>query len=113
MIKHRLSNHQWRQCLLKPRHGGLGVMDISSTSKGAHLASILACLPNIDHIDKYQHLGLNVLQFDQLGIPSPTNSFQNVIVELYEHVRALHIQALRIDRDASLDVLHKLPSADR
>jgi hypothetical protein len=28
-------------------------------------------------------------------------------------VRTLHNQALRIDRDASLDVLHKLPSADR
>ena len=46
-------------------------------------------------------------------MPSPANSFQNKIKELYEHVRVLHTQALRIDRDASLDVLHKLPSADR
>ena len=81
MIEHRLTNLQWRQCLLKPRHGGLGVMDISSTLRGAHLASILACLSNIDDIDKHQHLGLNVLQFDQLEMPSPTNSFQNVIEE--------------------------------
>ena len=66
-------------------------MDISSTLRGAHLASILACLSNLDDIDKHQYLGLNVLQFDQLGMPSPTNSFQNEIKELYEHVRALHI----------------------
>jgi len=46
-------------------------------------------------------------------MPSPANSFQDEIMELYEHVRVLHTQALRIDRDASLDVIHKLPSADR
>ena len=81
MIEHRLTNIQWSQCLLKPRHGGLGVMDISSTLKGAYLASILACLSNIDDIDKHQHLGLNALQFDQMEKPSRTNLFQNVIEE--------------------------------
>ena len=66
MIQHSLTNSQWHQSILKPRHGGLGVMDLTSTSKGAYLASILACLSNIDCIDKHQHLELNVLQFDQL-----------------------------------------------
>ena len=113
MIEHRLTNPQWCQCLLKPRHGGLGIMDISSTSRGAYLASMLACLSNIDGIDKHQDLGLNVLEFDQMGMPSSTNSFQDEIKEQYEHVRILHSKALRIDREASLDVLHKLPSADR
>ena len=81
MIEHPLIDSQWRQCLLKPRHGELGIMDITATSKGAYLASILACLSNIDSIDRHQHLERNVLQFDQLGMPSLTNSFKNVIME--------------------------------
>ena len=64
MIEHPLTNPQWRQYLLKPRHGGLGVMDISSTLRGAHLASILACLPNIDNIDRHQYLGLNLISWE-------------------------------------------------
>jgi hypothetical protein len=88
-------------------------MDINSTSKGAYLASILAYLSNIDCIDRHQHLELNVLQFDQLGMPGQTNSFRNVITELYEHVKGLHIRALSIDYELSKLVLERLPSADR
>ena len=113
MIEHPLVDFQWRQSLLKPRHGGLGIMEITSTAKGAYLASILACLSNIDCIDRHQHLELNVLQFDQLGMPDPTNSFKNVIMELYEHVREMHLKALRIDYFLSKLVLERLPSADR
>ena len=112
MIEHPLVDLQWRQSLLKPRHGGLGIMDITSTSKGAYLASILACLSNIDSIDRHQHLELNVLQFDQLGMPSPTNSFKNVIMELYEHVSELYLRALKIDWCLSMLVLERIPSAD-
>ncbi len=113
MIQHTLTESQWQQSMLKPRHGGLGIIDLSSTSKGAYLASILSCLANIDSIDKHQNLELNVLQFDQVGMPDQTNSFKNVIMEGYEHVRELHIQALKIDYDLSMLVLEKLPSADR
>ena len=63
MIEYPLVDLQWRQSLLKPRHVGLGIMDITSTSKGAYLASILACLSNIDCIDRHQNLELNALQF--------------------------------------------------
>jgi hypothetical protein len=113
MIQHTLTDPQWQQSILKPRHGGLGIMDITSTSKGAYLASILACLSNIDCIDRHQHLELNVLQFDQSGMPDQTNSFKNVIIEGYEHVRKLHTEALKIDHDLSMQVLQRLPSADR
>jgi hypothetical protein len=88
-------------------------MDITSTSKGAYLASILACLSNIDCIDRHQHLELNVLQFDQSGMPDQTNSFRNVITEGYEHVKKLHKEASVIDYVLSMEVLQKLPSADR
>ena len=107
MLQHTLTKSQWHQSILKPRYGGLGIMDITSTSKGAYLASILACLSNIDCIDRHQNLELNVLQFDQLGMPDQTNSFRNVITELYEHARKLHIKALRIDYELSILVLEK------
>ena len=113
MIEHPLTNPQWRQCLLKPRHGGLGIMDITTTSKGAYLASMLVCLSNIDSIDRHQNLGFNVLQFDQFGMAGQANSFKSEIVELYKHVRELHVRALKIDRSLSLLVLGRLPSADR
>ena len=113
MIEHPLVDFQWRQSLLKPRHGGLGIMDITSTSKGAYLASILECLSNIDCIDRHQHLELNVLQFDQLGMPGSINSFKNVIMELSEHVSEMHLRTLKIDYNLSKLVLEKLPSADR
>ena len=113
MIEHPLADSQWHQSILKPRHGGLGIMDITSTSKGAYLASILACLSNIYCIDRHQHLELNVLQFDQLGMPGSTNSFRNVITELYEHVKDLHLRALKTDYELSKLVLERLPSADR
>ena len=71
MIEHPLVDSQWHQSILKPRHGKLGIMDITSTFKGAYLASILACL--IDCIDRHQYLELDVLQFDQLGMPGSTN----------------------------------------
>ena len=45
MLGHSLSNNQWKQCLLKPRHGGLGIMNLEATANGAYLASVLACLP--------------------------------------------------------------------
>ena len=59
MLGHSLSANQWKQCLLKPRHGGgLGIMNIESTAKGTYLASLLACLPNIESISAHQDLNL-------------------------------------------------------
>ena len=46
-------------------------------------------------------------------MPDQTNSFRNVITEGYEHVKKLHIDASRIDYVLSMEVLQKLPSADR
>ena len=66
-------------------------MNIITTSKGAYLASLLAGLPNIDSIDKYQNLGLNVLRFDQQGMPYQLNTLTEVILELYTHVKKLHL----------------------
>jgi len=85
MIEHSLTDLQWGQCLLKPRHGGLGIMNITTTSKGAYLASLLACLPNIDSIDKHQNLGLNALQFDHYGMPHQLNTFEDALSKLYAH----------------------------
>ena len=67
MIGHPLSTNQWRQCLLKPRHGGLGIMNIWDTANGAYLASLLACLQTIENVSMVQNLGLHAMSFDANG----------------------------------------------
>ena len=88
-------------------------MNIITTSKGAYLANLLACLPSIDSIDKYQNLGLNVLQFDQYGMTNQLNTLTDVIMGLYTLVKKIHLNASKYDWRLSSWVLSKLPSADR
>ena len=110
MLGYSSSDEQWGQCLLKPRHGGLGIMNLQATSKGAYLASLLACLPNIDSVSVHQHLELIVLQFDQLG---QQNSLGGTIMDLYNHAKELHSNATKYDWRLSSWVLSKLPSVDQ
>ena len=111
MLEYSLSDKKWGQCLLKPRHGGLGMMNLQATSKGAYLASLLACLPNIDRVSAHQHLELNVLQFDQYGLPGQLDSLRSTIMELYNHVKEMRLNATKYDWRLSPWVLSKLPSA--
>ena len=53
-LDHVLLDNQWGQCLLKPRLGGLGIVDVVSTATGAYYASILSCLPIIAKVDEVQ-----------------------------------------------------------
>ena len=113
MIGHPLSSSQWHQCLLKPRHGGLGIMNIPITADGAYLASVLACLRNIDNVSSTQDLGLHPLSFNSDGSMTHYNSFLTLIDPLYNHMTDLHETATKYDRSMSLYVLERIPSADR
>ena len=113
MIGHSLSSNQWKQCLLKPRHGGLGIMNIKATANGAYLASLLACLPNIENVSMVQNLGLHAMSFNANGSMSESNSFSAHIVPLYNTMQQLHDDAASYDRSTSLYVLEKIPSADQ
>jgi len=112
MLGHRLTNNQWNQCLLKPRHGGLGIMNLEATANGAYFASILACLPNIDAVSVHQGLGLHAMSFDASGVMCDTNAFLDIISPLYVIIQQLHDCATSYDRSLSLYVLDKIPSAD-
>ena len=85
MLGHSLSTNQWKQCLLKPRHGGLGITNIESTANGAYLASLLACLPNIESVSAHQNLNLCAMAFNEDGSPSDSNSYSQCIVLLYSY----------------------------
>jgi hypothetical protein len=112
MLGHRLTNNQWNQCLLKPRHGGLGIMNLEATSNGAYFASLLACLPNIEAVSVHQSLGLHAMSFDAAGSMCDTNSFLDITMPLYAIIQQLHDSATSYDRSLSLYVLDKIPSAD-
>ena len=88
-------------------------MNLHMTSKGAYLASLLACLPNIDSVASHQNLKSNALQFDQYGMPGLQISLRSTILELYNHVKVLYLNANKYDWRLSSWVLSKLPSADQ
>lgn len=108
-----LSNGQWGQCLLKPRNGGLSLMNLEDTSKGAYLPSLLACLPSIDSVSVQQQLSLQVLQFDHHGLPRELNVLSSTTSKLYEHVANLHTKAVKYNWLLALLILNRIPSADQ
>ena len=82
-LDHVLLDNQWEQCLLKPRLGGLGIVDVVSTATGAYYASILSCLPIIAKVDDTQRLGLNCTLFDGAGFPQNSNTFKRIVLALH------------------------------
>ena len=105
MLSEALNDAQWGQCLLKPRLGGIGIIDIVNTVPGAYYASILSCLPTISKVDEAQKLGLNASAFDSSGLLLPSNQYGNVISALHRQVTLVYDEAMEIDRDLSLHVL--------
>ena len=75
MLGHDLDQNQWGQCLLNPRLGGLGIIDMASTAAGAYYESLLACLQPIAKIDLAQSLGLNPTLFCKDDNPNQLDSF--------------------------------------
>ena len=82
-------------------------MNLEATANRAYLASVLACLPNIDSVSSYQGLGL-----DADGFTCDANAFSAIIQPLYDIIQQLHDRAASYDRSLSLYVLNKIPSAD-
>ena len=101
-----LEDNQWGQCLLKPRLGGLGTMDVASSAAGA---SVLACLPTIAKVDEAQKIGLNCTLFDRGGFPHCTNAYKHTIIMLHAQMTRTYDEAMEADRDLSLQVLGSLP----
>jgi len=87
-------------------------MNLEATANGTYLASVLACLPNIDAVSLYQGLGLHAMSFDTGGFTCDTNAFSAIIQPLYDIIQQLHDCAASYDRSLSLYVLDKIPSAD-
>ena len=85
-------------------------MNIDCTSKGAYLASLLACLPAIESVSVQQDLNLHAMCFNSDGSPSDTNTFSTRLVPLYAHISYLHDRASSYDRSLSLLVLDKILS---
>ena len=110
MLSQALNEDQWGQCLLKPRLGGLGIIDIASTAAGAYYASILSCLPVIDKVDEAQKLSIKAMAFNSDGLPLPSNQFADMINTLHGIVSQAYDEAMEIDRDLSLHVLDSLPT---
>ena len=110
MLSQALTDAQWGQCLLKPRLGGIGIIDIASTAAGAYYASILACLPAIAKVDEAQKLGIDAMAFNSNGLPLPSNQFGDMINTLHGIVSQVYDAAMEIDRDLSLHVLDSLPT---
>jgi hypothetical protein len=108
MLSQTLTDTQWWQCLLKPRLGGVGIIDLASTATGAYYASILSCLPVIAKVDEAQKLGINATAFDREGLPLPSNQFSDMICALHAKVSQTYDDAMEIDRNASLHVLDSL-----
>jgi len=88
-------------------------MNIKATANGAYLASILACLPNIENVSMIQNLGLHAMSFNANGSMSESNSFSALIAPLYNTMIQLHENATSYDRSMSLYVLERIPSADQ
>ena len=109
LLDHDLEDNQWGQCLLKPKLGGIGIMDIASTAHGAYYASILACLPAIGRIDEVQRLNLNPTLFQPDGFPQQSNAYADTICDLHGEITRIYDKAMEIDRDLSMQVLHALP----
>ena len=109
LLDYDLEDSHWGQCLLKPKLGGIGIMDIASTAYGAYYASILACLPVIGKIDEAQGLDLSPTLFLPDGFPQPSNAYANTIRDLHEEITCTYDKAMEIDRDLSMQVLHSLP----
>ena len=110
MLSQALTDTQWGQCLLKPRLGGIGIIDIVSTAAGAYYASILSCLPVIDKVDEVQKIGIKAMAFNSDGLPLPSNQFGDMINTLHGIVSQAYDAAMEIDRDLSLHVLDSLPT---
>ena len=107
MISEALNDTQWGQCLLKPRLGGIGIIEIVNTAPGAYYASVLSCLPVIAKVDEAQKLGLNASSFDSSGLPL-SNQYGNTISVLHGQVTIVYDEAMEIDRNLSLHVLDSL-----
>ena len=88
-------------------------MNIKATANGAYLASLLACLPNIENVSMFQNLGLHAMSFNANGSMSESNSFSAHIAPLYNTMQRLHNDATSYDRSLSLFFLEKIPSADQ
>ena len=110
MLSQALTDAQWWQCLLKPRLGGIGIIDLASTATGAYYTSILSCLPVIAKVDEVQKLGINATAFDREGLPLPSNLFSDIISTLHARVSQTYDAAMEIDRNMSLHVLDSLPT---
>ena len=109
-LSQAISDAQWGQCLLKPRLGGIGIIDIANTATGAYYASVLSCLPAIAKVDEVQKLGINAAAFDSNGLPLPSNQFGDTINTLYGVISQVYDAAMEVDRDLSLHVLDSLPT---
>ena len=109
MLGHYLDDSQWGQCLLKPRLGGIGIMDVSATASGAYYASILACLSVIAKLDTAKNLGLNPTLLHMDGSPYPSNQCGHLFTLLHRETSDTYDKAMKIDRDLSLNVLDSLP----
>ena len=88
-------------------------MNILNTADGAYLASLLACLQNIENVSLTQDLGLHSMSFNSDGSMTHNNSFSTLIDPLYNYMTALYETATSYDRSMSLYVLERIPSADR
>ena len=102
ILSKELNDAQWGQCLLKPRLGGIGIIDIVNTAPGANYASILSCLPVIAKVDEAQKLGLNASSIDSTGLPLPANQYCDIISALHRQVTLVYDEAMEIDRNLSL-----------
>ena len=87
-------------------------MNLEATANGAYLASILACLPNIEAVSVHQNLNLHAMSFDAAGCMCDSNAFLDIILPLYAIIQLLHDGATSYDRSLSLYVLDRIPSAD-
>ena len=110
MLSKDLNDAQWGQCLLNPRLGGIGIIDIVNTAPGAYYASVLSCLPVISKVDEAQKLGLNASSLDSSGLPLPSNQYGDTISALYRQVTLVYDEVMEIDRNLSLHVLDSLPT---
>ena len=65
-------------------------MNTWATANGAYLASLLACLQNIENISMVQNLGLHAMSFNANGSMTDSNSFSTLIDPLYNYMTELH-----------------------
>ena len=108
MLEHDLNESQWRQCLIKPRLGGIGIMDISATVRGAYYA--IHCPPPclIAKVDTAQQLNLDPTLFSKNENPDPRNLFGEILIPLHTSISKLYDSIMELDRKSSLDVIDSL-----